>query len=66
MLVGAILCSGVSAIELWEQAVPGHGCGFAISQLGLGLSPDTFKLFVGELLSTLGAVQCLCCLEEIM
>lgn len=64
MLVGAILWGGVMSIELWEQAVPGHGCGFAISQLGL--SPDTFKLFVGELLSTPGAVQCLCCLEEIM
>ena len=25
--------------------MPGHGCGFAVSLIGL--SPDTFKLFVG-------------------
>lgn len=50
-LVGAVLWGGVSPTELWEQAVPGHGCSFAIYLVGL--SPDTFKLFVGELLSTL-------------
>ena len=48
VLAGAVLWASVSPPELWEHAVPGHGCGFAISIVGL--SPDTFKLFVGELL----------------
>lgn len=51
VLAGAVLWGSVSPTELREQAVPGHGCGFAISLVGP--SPDTFKLFVGELLSTL-------------
>lgn len=45
VLVEAILWGGVSPTELWEQAAPGHGCGFAVSLSGL--NPVTFKLFGG-------------------
>lgn len=46
-LVGAVLWGGMSLTEPWEPAVPGHGCGFAVSLVGHS------HAVCGELLGTL-------------